>query len=75
MAGLVSVHDATWTTGRALAARRWAEIEPGLGPALDALLAWSDGLVLPGCGAVQRMLDVPVPRIIAAFAGAIGLWT
>ena len=75
VAGLVSIHDATWTTDRALAAHRWAEIEPELGPALHALLAWSDGLVLPGCQAVRHMLDTTTPRITAAFAGTIGLWS
>jgi hypothetical protein len=74
VAGLVSVHDATWTTDRALAAHRWAEIEPQLGPSLDALLDWSDGLKLPGRQAVQDMLDRTTPRIVAAFAAAIGLW-
>ena len=59
---------------RALAAHRWAEIEPELGPALHALLAWSDGRVLPGRQAVQRMLDDTTPRITAAFARTIGLW-
>jgi hypothetical protein len=75
VAGLVSIHDATWTTDRAFAAHRWAEIEPGLGPALHALLAWSDGLVLPGRQAVQHMLDNTTPRITAAFATTIGLWS
>ena len=74
VAGLVSIHDATWTTDRGLAAHRWTEIEPALGPALHALLAWSDGLVLPGRQAVQHMLDITTPRITAAFAGTIGLW-
>jgi predicted nucleotidyltransferase len=74
VAGLVSVHDATWTTDRALAARRWAEIEPELGPALQALLAWSDGLELPGRQAVGHVLETATPRIIAAFAATIGLW-
>ena len=74
VAGLVSILDATWTTDRALAAHRWAEIEPELGPALHALLAWSDGLVLPGRQAVQHMLDNTTPRITAAFARTIGLW-
>jgi len=77
--GWSASNDATWTTNRALAARRWAEIEPGLGPALRALLAWSDGLVstglaLPGRQAVQDMLDTTIPRITAAFATTIGLW-
>jgi uncharacterized protein len=74
VAGLVSVHDTTWTTDRALAAHRWSEIEPELGSALDDLLAWSDGLDLPGRQAVQDMLDRTTPRIIAAFAATIGLW-
>src|ERR1700735_5107008 len=74
VAGLVSIHDATWTTDRELAADRWAEIEPELQAALQALLAWSDGHALPGGHEVQHMLDVPIPRIIAAFAETIGLW-
>jgi hypothetical protein len=74
VSGLVSIHDGTWTTDRALAVHRWAEIEPVLGPGLHALLAWSDGLVLPGRQAVQHMLDTTTPRITAAFASTIGLW-
>jgi hypothetical protein len=74
VAGLVSVQDATWTTDRALAAHRWAEIEPELGPALHALLAWSDGLALPGRAALRHMLDAAIPPITAAFATTIGLW-
>ena len=74
VAGLVSIHDATWTTDRALAAHRWAEIEPELGPGLHALLAWSDGRELPGRQAVRQVLDSTTPRITAAFAAAIGLW-
>ncbi|MCM0638919.1 hypothetical protein [Cellulomonas wangsupingiae] len=30
VAGLVSVHDHTWTTDRSRAVRRWCEIEPAL---------------------------------------------
>jgi uncharacterized protein len=74
VAGLVSIHDATWTTDRALAADRWAEIDPELRAALQALTAWSDGQALPGRLEVQRMLDVSAPRINAAFAATIGLW-
>jgi uncharacterized protein len=74
VAGLVSVQDATWTTDRALAAHRWAQTEPDLGPALHALLAWCDGLALPGRQALRHMLDTTTPRITAAFATAIGLW-
>jgi uncharacterized protein len=74
VAGLVSVHDATWTTDRALAAGRWADIDPELRAALTELLAWSDGQALPGRHEVQRMLDVATARIVAAFADTIGLW-
>jgi hypothetical protein len=38
------------------------------------LLAWSDGRAPPGGHEVQHMLDVSIPRIIAAFAETIGLW-
>jgi uncharacterized protein len=74
VAGLVSVHDATWTTDRARAADRWAVIDPELRAALPELLAWSDGRALPGRHDVRRMLDVPTARIVAAFAETIGLW-
>ena len=74
VAGLVSVHDATWTTDRALAADRWAEVDPELRAALPELLAWSDGQAPPGRHDVQRMLDVATARIVAAFAETIGLW-
>ena len=74
VAGLVSIHDATWTTDRELAAHRWAQLEPGLGPALEALLTWSDGQALPGRPALQEMLDAATPRVTAAFAATIGLW-
>ena len=61
-------------TDRALAADRWAEIQSELRAVLHVLLAWSDGQELPGRRAVQRMLDVPIPRIAAAFSETIGLW-
>jgi hypothetical protein len=74
VAGLVSVHDATWTTDRAHAAHRWGELKPDLAPALHALLAWSDGQDLPARPAVRHALDTTVPRITEAFAISIGLW-
>lgn len=74
VAGMVSIHDATWTTDRAVAADRWAEIEPELRAALQALLAWSDDQALPDRREVLRMLDVSIPPIIAAFDQTIGLW-
>ena len=36
-AGLVSVHDRTWTTDRHSAARRWGQIEPVWATSLNEL--------------------------------------
>ena len=51
VAGLVSIHDGTWTTDRAGAASRWAEVQPALRPnwtrscagatACSSQLAWT----------------------------------
>ena len=41
-AGLVSVHDHTWTTDRQSAAQRWSEIEPAWAASLTELSAWSE---------------------------------
>jgi hypothetical protein len=41
VAGLVSVHDRTWTTDRARAVRRWGELEPGLAVQLGLLHSWA----------------------------------
>lgn len=75
VAGLVSVHDGTWTTDRTAAAARWGEIEPSLGPGLARLLTLCDGggateeetAALLAAGGV-------VERIAMRFAADIGLW-
>lgn len=41
VAGLVSVHDATWTTDRGRAARRWAAVRPAQAEGLRQLDSWS----------------------------------
>lgn len=76
VAGLVSVHDRTWTTSRPLAAQRWAEVEPELGSALSLLASWADGSVRPTQPGVARALsDVGiVTAIVARFENLIGLW-
>ena len=71
--GLVSVHDGTWTTDRARAAHRWAEIQPRLAEELRRLLAWSDAGA-PDSKAVEAALDGVVARIAASFERSIGLW-
>lgn len=42
VAGLVSVHDHTWTTDRSRAARRWSELEPRLAAQLALLHSWAE---------------------------------
>jgi predicted nucleotidyltransferase len=74
VAGLVSVHDDTWTTDRHLAAQRWAEIEPGLADGLRMLLRWGDGTEIPGPDDIGNALDGVVAPVVRAFDQRIGLW-
>ena len=74
VAGLVSVHDATWTTDRGTAARRWGEVDPGLAADHRELLAWSAGTAVPDARDVERALDGVVAEVVAAFDERIGLW-
>lgn len=74
VAGLVSVHDDTWTTDRTTAAARWAEIEPSLANDLHMLLAWSRDRATPVREAVEAALDGVVTQITASFETSIGLW-
>ena len=73
-AGLVSVHDRTWTTDRLSAARRWSEIEPAWATPLTELMAWSESSHEPTAVAVDNALDGIVTHLIDAFADLIGLW-
>jgi hypothetical protein len=74
LAGIVSVHDGTWTTDRELAARRWGAVEPELDPGLRTLLEWSDGRAVPGASAVRAALDTSVAAVASTFAALVGLW-
>ena len=74
MAGLVSVHDHTWTTDRASSARRWAEIESDLSADLERLVTWIDGGVAPSRPEVNRMLDGLVNELVRRFSSIVGLW-
>lgn len=76
VAGMVSVHDGTWTTDRSVAVRRWSEIEPEVAPALAQLQAWAGGALHPGRDAVERALGDAgiVPLIVARFSSLVGLW-
>ncbi|MER6937557.1 nucleotidyltransferase domain-containing protein [Nocardioides sp. NPDC127514] len=75
LAGLVSVHDGTWTTDRFAAAARWSEIEPTLAPELARLRTLCDSggasadeteAMLAGGGVIES--------IATRFAAEIGLW-
>ncbi len=74
VAGLVSVHDRTWTTDRTRAANRWGEISPDLAEELRLLLEWANGSEVPDGMAVLSALDGVVPLIAASFSRLIGLW-
>lgn len=82
VAGLVSVHDSTWTTDRSGAAARWAQVAPDDADGLATLLAWSgDGPCTaaatqpPDPQVLQEVLDTTVASVVSAFAGTIGLWS
>lgn len=76
VAGLVSVHDRTWTTDRARAARRWGQIEPNLAAPLGQLLSWAGAGRRPALSEVQLALarDGIVAVVIDRFDRLIGLW-
>ncbi len=75
-AGLVSVHDRTWTTDRRRAARRWSELDPSLSVSLTRLLSWAAGERRPALGEVGNALadDGIVSMIVKRFDRLIGLW-
>jgi hypothetical protein len=77
VAGLVSVRDHIWTTGRSRAVRRWAELEPGLAAQLGQLYSWAERERRPSPGDVGRALsgDGIVGAIVERFGTLIGLWT
>lgn len=77
VAGLVSVHDHTWTTSRSHAARRWSELQPDLAAPLGLLDAWADRQSAPSREGVERALahGGVVAAIVDRFARLIGLWS
>jgi uncharacterized protein len=76
LAGLVSVHDHTWTTDRSRAVRRWSELEPGLAGQLGRLHSWANGERRPSRDEVEDALaaDGIVSAIVDRFGRLIGLW-
>jgi hypothetical protein len=74
VAGLVSVHDNTWTTDRVSSARRWAEIESELTRDLGTLVTWLDGEVAPTRPEVSGILDGFVNELVRSYSSIVGLW-
>jgi uncharacterized protein len=76
VAGLVSVHDHTWTTGRSQAVRRWSEIEPRLAAQLGQLQSWAERERRPAPEEVELTLtgDGIVAVVVRRFGSLIGLW-
>jgi uncharacterized protein len=76
VAGLVSIHDGTWTTNRAYAAHRWGQIEPGLASPLTRLRSWAEREQQPERGEIRNALAAGgiVPAIVQRFTTTIGLW-
>ena len=75
VAGLVSVHDQTWTTDRIGAAQRWGEVTPSLSEDLDTLVLWGDGQTQNVSeDEVKRMLTDTVTKVVNDFSDKVGLW-
>ena len=76
VAGLVSVHDHTWTTDRSHAVRRWSELEPGLATRLGLLHSWASGERRPARAELECTLarDGIVAATVDRFSRLIGLW-
>ena len=75
VAGLVSMHDAVWTTDRVASAHRWGMIKTELADALATLASWGfSSSVQPSKAQVQMALDGVVTEVVAAFQERIGLW-
>lgn len=74
VAGLVSVHDETWTTDREEASRRWGQIHPGLADGLHELLEWSALRSTPTTARLAHHLATTIDQIVGQFTADIGLW-
>jgi uncharacterized protein len=74
VAGLVSVHDGVWTTDRATAAERWAQVDPSAAPGLRTMQAWADGIGDPTTTEIGHALDGIVATVVQSFERSIGLW-
>lgn len=74
VAGLVSVHDHSWTTDRESGADRWSEIAPEHHGGLAQLMSWTPTPPELPVETVRHVLDGTVEAIVSAFSELIGLW-
>ena len=74
VAGLVSIHDHTWTTDRDASAARWGEIAPEHQAGLSQLVSWASTRPDTPMETVRDALDDTVEAIVMAFSELIGLW-
>ncbi|MCY7290513.1 MAG: hypothetical protein LH624_20320, partial [Cryobacterium sp.] len=77
VAGLVSIHDDTWTTDRNSAAERWIQVRPELWGALALLRNWSDSTAVATVDELDVMLSAggAIDSVITDFQELVGLWT
>jgi uncharacterized protein len=75
VAGLVSVHDRTWTTDRSRATQRWGEVQPASAAQLRVLHSWVEG-ASPSLPDVEHAIadDGVVAAVVESFRDDIGLW-
>ena len=76
-AGLISVHDGTWTTDRGTAAGRWAEFDADRAVEIARLLSWAEGRCVPSAAELGAVLgERGVVSVVAErFAEEVGLWS
>jgi len=75
VAGLVSVHDAIWTTDRVAAAWRWGMLKPSLADSLRELVSWGSALTTGASPSeVKVALDGVVADVVSEFGERIGFW-
>ena len=76
VAGLVSVHDITWTTDRVSAAHRWSQLHPSFAADSAILLQWSEGATTASQEQLHQTLAGGgiVEQAVEDFRTNIGLW-
>ncbi len=75
LAGVVSVHDRTWTTDRGWAAQRWGEVVPAMAADLAELLTGAEAELVPTTEQVDRWLVTVVPAVLDHLRAEVGLWS